>query len=85
MSALDIIGENLELRLQVRFCALAKLQGGKRHAAVGLLRIGPDDDAALHDTPARVVEHGPEHFATRAIRNTMINDERAVGVLTTAQ
>ena len=81
MAALDVVGEDLELRLVVGLGRLRQQQRVRRHLGVGLLRVRAHDDLALEDAAALVVEHGLEHLAAGAVVRGMVGDQRGVGVL----
>ena len=67
VAAGDVVGEDLELGLVVGLGFVREQQRPRHHLAVGLLRIGTHDDAALEHRMGAIVDHGAEHFAADAV------------------
>ncbi len=73
MRALDVVGEDLELRLGVDLRILGQQQRRVRLLRVGLLRVGPDDDLAVEDAACAIGEDALVHFAAAAVRPRVID------------
>ncbi len=81
VAALDIVSENLELRLVVRLGRVRKQQGVGSHFGVGFLGVRADDDLALENAASFIIEHGLEYLPADAVVNGMIGNQRGVGML----
>ncbi len=81
VTAGDVVGENLELRLVVGLGLVRQQQRAGHHLAVGLLRVGTDDDPALEHRMRAIVQHRAEHLAAGAVRHRVIDHKRGVAVL----
>ncbi len=75
--ALDVVGEDLELRLGVDLRVVGQQQRLVRLLRVGLLRVGPDDDLAVEDRRGAIGEDALVDLAAVAVRLRVI-DRRVV-------
>ena len=75
MAAHHVVGEDLKLGLGIELRRLREQQRLRHLLAVGLLRVGRDDDLALEHAARLVVEHGLEQLAARATRHAHARPE----------
>ena len=75
--ALDVVGEDLELRVGVDLGILGQEQRLVRLLGVGLLRVGPDDDLAVEDGAGAVRQDALVDLAAAAVRLRVI-DRRVI-------
>ena len=78
MAAGDVVGKDLELRLVVGFRFVGQQERPRHHLAVGLLRVGTHDDAALEHRMGAVIDHSAKDFPARAARHGMVHHQGAV-------
>src|SRR5215468_5619455 len=81
VAALDVVGEDLELRLAVHLHLVREEQ-----VLVGLMRVRPDgarphDDAAVEDTPRAPVQNALVELPARGARRRMIDHGAGVDML----
>src|SRR4029078_12163890 len=57
VAALDVVSEDLQLRLVVRLCSIRKQQRVRGHLGFRLLRAGTHDDPALKHGAGIAIEH----------------------------
>ena len=84
MAAHHVVGEDFELRLRIELRRLGEQQRLRHLLAVGLLRVGSDDDLALKHAARLSVHHDLEQLAARAARHGMLDQKGGVGMLTPA-
>ena len=75
--ALDVVGEDLELRLGVDLRVVREQQRPVGLLGVGLLRVGPDDDLAVEDAARAIVQDALVDLAAAAVRLRVV-DRRVV-------
>src|SRR5512135_1685778 len=75
MAADHVVGENLKLGFRVELRRLREQQRLRHLLAVGLLRIGRDDDLALENTARLAVENRLEQLAAGATRHGMLDEQ----------
>src|SRR5262249_58378651 len=73
VSALHVVGEDLEPRFAVDLDAVGEQQVLVGLGGVGLLRIGAHDDAPVEDGAGRAVEHSLEELTAPAARYRMVD------------
>src|SRR5438105_2736936 len=74
MRALDVVSEDLQLRLGVDLCILRQEQRLVRLLRVGLLGIGAHDNLAVEDRAGVIREDPLVDLATAAVRLRVIDD-----------
>src|SRR5581483_819520 len=85
MAALHVVGEDLEFRLVVRFRLVGEQKRMARHFGVGLLGVRLDNDLALENAVALILENGTEALPAGAATRGMTDNEGIVDVLTSFQ
>jgi hypothetical protein len=81
VAALDVVSEDLQLRLVVRLCSIRKQQRVRGHLGVRLLRARTHDDPALKHAVGFAVEHGFEQLTARASARGVLRNKRCIRVL----
>ena len=81
MRALDVVGEDLQLRVGVGDGVARQQQVAVGLFGVGLLRPVADVDQAVEDRPRIVVENSLVQLMTAAMRLLVIDHGMRVGVL----
>jgi len=79
--ALHVVGVNLKLRLRVDACLLGQQQVLVRLYRVGLLRAFANEDLAVENRPAVVIENPFVQLVTAAMRLLVVDDRVRVGML----
>ena len=81
MRALDVVGEDLELRLGVDGRVVGQQQRLVRLLGVGLLGVLADEDLAVEDAVALAVEDALVQLVAGAVRLRVVDDGVVVDVL----
>ena len=84
VAAHHVVGEDLELGLGIELGRLGEQERLGHLLAVGLLRVGRDDDLALEHAARLAVEHGLEQLAAGAAGHGMLDEQRGVAMLAPA-
>ena len=85
VTAGDIVGEDLKLRLRVHRHHVGEQQRLAEHLAVGLLGARGNMDLALEDADRFVVENVAEGLAALAARRAMLHEKRRIRMFLAAQ
>jgi len=81
VAAFDVVGVDLELRLGVDLGARREQQVAARLARIGLLRIRPDDDFAVEDSPAALTGDAAIVLVAARVRSGVIDRRVRVQML----
>ncbi|ENN89137.1 hypothetical protein RHSP_61761 [Rhizobium freirei PRF 81] len=78
MAALNVVGEDLKLRLDRELGIVGHQQRVAGHARIRLLRIGRNTDHALEDTTGTVEHHVADDLGRTGVRNVMTEHQRHI-------
>src|SRR5882724_635216 len=79
--ALDVVGEDLELRLRVDGRIVGQEQHLVRLLGVGLLGVFADKDLAVEDAVSAIAEDALVNLMARTVRLGVIDDGEVIDVL----